>query len=49
MRRPAERPTPFTSLEEVERAAVRAVGSVDWGTFAARREADRIDRLWGRV
>ncbi len=43
------RPTPFTPLAEVERAAARAVGSVDWGAFAARRVADRIDRLRGRV
>jgi hypothetical protein len=40
---------PFTPLAEVERAAARAVESVDWTAFAARRVAERIDRLRGRV
>ena len=45
-----ESPTiPFTPLAEVERAAARAVESVDWAAFAARRAADHIDRLRGRV
>ncbi|HVS34579.1 MAG TPA: hypothetical protein VMS17_03290 [Gemmataceae bacterium] len=44
-----DRPTPFTPLAEVERAAARAVEAVDWPAFTARRVADRIDRLRGRV
>jgi hypothetical protein len=47
--RGVERPTPFTPLAEVERAAARAVAAVDWPAFAARRAADHIDRLRGRV
>ena len=47
--RGVERPTPFTPLAEVERAAARAVEAVDWAAFAARRVAERIDRLRGRV
>ena len=43
------RPVPFTPLAEVERAATRAVESVDWGAFVTRRVAERIDRLRGRV
>ncbi len=39
----------FTPLAEVERAAARAVEGVDWAAFAARRAAERIDRLRGRV
>ena len=39
----------FTPLAEVERAAARAVEAVDWAAFAARRVAERIDRLRGRV
>ena len=46
---PTVRPTPFTALAEVERAAVRAVEAVDWPAFTARRVADHIDRLRGRV
>ena len=46
---PADRAVPFTPLAEVERAAVRAVEAVDWAAFAARRAAEHIDRLRGRV
>ena len=42
-------PIPFTPLAEVERAATRAVEAVDWAAFAARRAAEYIDRLRGRV
>ncbi len=46
----SESPTiPFTPLAEVERAAARAVESVDWAAFAARRAAEHIDRLRGGV
>ena len=44
-----ERPVPFTPLAEVERAATRAVEAVDWPAFTARRVADHVDRLRGRV
>jgi hypothetical protein len=44
-----EPPIPFTPLAEMERAATRAVEAVDWPAFAARRAADHIDRLRGRV
>jgi len=44
-----DRPIPFTPLAEVERAAARAVETVDWAAFAARRAAEHIDRLRGRV
>jgi hypothetical protein len=47
--RGSDRPIPFTPLAEVERAAARAVESVDWAAFAARRAAEHIDRLRGRV
>ena len=47
--RGVERPVAFTPLAEVERAATRAVEAVDWGAFTARRVAERIDRLRGRV
>ncbi len=40
---------PFTPLTEIEGAARRAVAAVDWTGFTARRVAERIDRLRGRV
>jgi hypothetical protein len=39
----------FTPLTEIEGAARRAVAAVDWTGFTARRVAERIDRLRGRV
>ena len=47
--RGSSRQIPFTPLTEVERAAARVVEAVDWAAFAARRAADHIDRLRGRV
>jgi hypothetical protein len=45
----APRAVPFTPLEEVERAAERAVAAVDWGDFVTKCVAERIERLRGRV
>jgi hypothetical protein len=40
---------PFTSLEEIERAAVRAVEVLDFEALAARHVGERLDRMRGRV
>jgi hypothetical protein len=46
---PDSRVIPFTSLEEVERAAVRAVEALDLEMLAARHVHERLERMRGRV
>ncbi|HZU38199.1 MAG TPA: hypothetical protein VFA18_19910, partial [Gemmataceae bacterium] len=40
---------PFTPLEEIEKAVLRTVESLDFEALAARHVGERLERLRGRV